>query len=38
VEIRSGLKEGELVVIGTRSGLQGGQEVKPKITAMASSQ
>jgi RND family efflux transporter MFP subunit len=37
VEIRSGLKEGELVVIGTRSGLQAGQEVKPKITAMAAS-
>jgi len=39
VEIRSGLKEGDLVVVGTRSGLQSGQEVKPKITSMdASSQ
>ena len=35
VEIRSGLKEGDLVVVGTRSGLQAGQEVKPKITSMA---
>ena len=37
VEIRSGLKEGDLVVVGSRSGLQSGQEVKPKITAMAAS-
>jgi hypothetical protein len=37
VEIRSGLKEGDLVVVGSRSGLQPGQEVKPKITAMAAS-
>jgi len=37
VEIRSGLKEGDLVVVGSRSGLQAGQEVKPKITAMAAS-
>jgi RND family efflux transporter MFP subunit len=36
-EIRSGLKEGDLVVVGSRSGLQSGQEVKPKITAMAAS-
>ena len=35
VEIRSGLKEGDLVVVGSRSGLQAGQEVKPKITSMA---
>ena len=35
VEIRSGLKEGDLVVVGSRTGLQAGQEVKPKITAMA---
>jgi RND family efflux transporter MFP subunit len=34
VEIRSGLREGDLVVVGSRSGLQPGQEVKPKITTM----
>jgi len=34
VEIRSGLKDGDLVVIGNRSALQPGQQVKPKITAM----
>lgn len=38
VEIRSGLREGDLVVVGSRSGLQSGQEVKPKITAMAAAQ
>ncbi|MGH9646506.1 MAG: efflux RND transporter periplasmic adaptor subunit [Bryobacteraceae bacterium] len=37
VEIRSGLKEGDLVVVGSRSGLQSGQEAKPKITAMSAS-
>jgi RND family efflux transporter MFP subunit len=35
VEIRSGLNEGDMVVIGSRSGLQPGQEVKPKLTDMA---
>ncbi len=34
VEVRSGLKDGDLVVIGNRSALQPGQQVKPKITAM----
>jgi RND family efflux transporter MFP subunit len=34
VEVRSGLKEGDLVVIGSRAALQKGQQVKPKITAM----
>ena len=34
VEVRSGLKEGELVVIGNTGGLQPGQHVKPKITNM----
>jgi RND family efflux transporter MFP subunit len=34
VEIRSGLNEGDLVVIGPRAGLQAGQEVRPKVTAM----
>jgi RND family efflux transporter MFP subunit len=37
VEIRSGLKEGDLVVVGSRSGLQPGQEVKPKLTSMGPS-
>jgi RND family efflux transporter MFP subunit len=37
VEIRSGeLKDGDDVVIGTRSGLAEGMKVQPKITAMAS--
>jgi RND family efflux transporter MFP subunit len=34
VEVRSGLREGDLVVIGNRSGLQPGLQVKPKITNM----
>lgn len=33
VEVRSGLKEGDLVVIGNRLSLQPGQRVRPKITA-----
>lgn len=37
VEIRSGLNEGDMVVIGNRAGLQTGQEVKPKVTKMAAS-
>jgi RND family efflux transporter MFP subunit len=37
VEVRSGLNEGDMVVIGNRSGLQAGQEVKPKITKMSAS-
>src|SRR5579872_5116808 len=35
VEVRSGLNDGDLVVIGGRSSLQPGEEVKPKLTAMA---
>jgi RND family efflux transporter MFP subunit len=35
VEIRSGLNAGDLVVIGNRSALQSGQQVKPKITIMS---
>ena len=35
VEIRSGLKEGDMVVIGNRSGLQPGQLVQPKVTSMS---
>ena len=34
VEVLSGLKEGDLVVIGERSILQTGQEVQPKVTTM----
>jgi RND family efflux transporter MFP subunit len=34
VEIRSGLQNGDLVVIGNRAGLQAGQQVRPKITTI----
>jgi RND family efflux transporter MFP subunit len=34
VEVLSGLKEGDFVVIGGRSSLQAGQEVHPKVTTM----
>ena len=37
VEVRSGLNEGDMVVIGSRSGLQPGEEVKPQVTAMSGS-
>jgi RND family efflux transporter MFP subunit len=36
VEIRSGITEGEMVVIGSRSGLQAGQDARPKVTSMTS--
>jgi RND family efflux transporter MFP subunit len=32
VEVRSGLREGDLVVTGNRSSLKAGQEVRPKVT------
>ena len=35
VEVLSGLREGDLVVIGSRASLQAGQQVDPKITSMA---
>jgi RND family efflux transporter MFP subunit len=35
VEVRAGLREGDLVVIGNRSGLRNGQQVDPKITAVS---
>jgi RND family efflux transporter MFP subunit len=35
VEIRSGLNEGDRVVLTGRSTLQPGQEVRPKVTAMS---
>jgi RND family efflux transporter MFP subunit len=34
IEVRSGLNEGDLVVVGSRTGLQPGEEVKPKVTNM----
>ena len=34
VEIRSGLHEGEMVVIGSRAGLQPGQRSEAKVTAL----
>ncbi len=34
IEVLSGLKDGDLVVIGGRSNLQAGQEVQPKVTTM----
>jgi RND family efflux transporter MFP subunit len=36
VEVRAGLNEGDLVVLSGRSGLQAGQEVKPKVTELSS--
>ncbi len=35
VEIRSGLNEGDMVVLTGRASLRAGQEVRPKLTAMA---
>lgn len=35
VEILSGLSEGELVVIGSRAGLEAGHRVKPKMSDLA---
>jgi len=37
VEIRSGLNEGDNVVLSGRASLQSGQEVRPKLTTMAAS-
>jgi macrolide-specific efflux system membrane fusion protein len=36
-EVRSGLNEGDMVVIGSRSALQPGEEVKPQVAVMAAS-
>jgi RND family efflux transporter MFP subunit len=38
VEILAGLAAGEMVVIGNRAGLQPGQTVQPKVTAMSTAQ
>jgi RND family efflux transporter MFP subunit len=35
VEVRSGLQDGDLVVIGNRNQLTAGQQVEPKITELA---
>jgi RND family efflux transporter MFP subunit len=35
VEIRSGLNEGDMVVLGGRAALQAGQEVQPKVIEMS---
>jgi len=37
VEIESGLNQGDLVVVGNRSGLQAGQAANPKVITMSSS-
>jgi RND family efflux transporter MFP subunit len=34
IEVLAGLKDGDLVVIGGRSRLQAGQEVRPKVTVL----
>lgn len=38
VEILEGVQAGEMVVIGSRAGLQAGQPVQPKVTAMSAGQ
>ena len=37
IEVRSGLNEGDMVVIGGRASLQPGEEVRPKVALMAAS-
>jgi hypothetical protein len=36
-EVRSGLNDGDAVVLSGRSGLQPGQEVRPKVTSLMAS-
>jgi len=38
IEVRSGLNEGDMVVLSGRSALQPGQEVKPKVTELAAAE
>jgi RND family efflux transporter MFP subunit len=38
IEIRSGLNEGDMVVLSGRTTLQAGQEVKPKVTELAAAE
>ncbi len=37
IEVLSGLNEGDLVVIGSRTSLQAGEEVQPRVLALAES-
>lgn len=37
VEVRSGLNDGDMVVLSGRAGLQSGEEVRPKVTDMRAS-
>jgi RND family efflux transporter MFP subunit len=37
VEVRSGLNEGDMVLVGGRSSLQPGEEVRPKLVTMTAS-
>jgi len=37
IEVRSGLNDGDMVVLTGRASLQPGEEVKPKLTTMAAS-
>jgi RND family efflux transporter MFP subunit len=37
-EVRSGLNEGDMVVLSGRASLQAGQEVKPKVTELVASE
>jgi multidrug efflux pump subunit AcrA (membrane-fusion protein) len=37
VEIRAGIQEGDVVVIGNRANLRVGQHVRPKLTDMSAS-
>jgi RND family efflux transporter MFP subunit len=36
VEVKSGLKDGDMVVVGARTGLKAGQEVQPKVSGGSS--
>jgi RND family efflux transporter MFP subunit len=38
IEVRSGLNEGDMVVLSGRTTLQPGQEVKPKVTKLAAAE
>jgi len=35
IEVKSGLREGELVVTGNRTNIKAGQQVRPKLTEIA---
>jgi RND family efflux transporter MFP subunit len=38
IEVRSGLNEGDMVVLSGRNSLQAGQEVRPKVTELVASE